>query len=525
MVLNMWVRDKLKIVNVICVMFVFGFEFAVYAESAIPNRYVVEVEFKTTADLEWLEDNGFSVDSVEGNKARVYIPVDALGLLEERGMYPTIVGYDPMPLEKTPPGYHNYAELTSALQQLANDYTSLCRLMSLGQSVQGREIWALRITDNPDIEEDEPEFKYISTIHGDEPVGTELCYLFAKLLLENYETDPRIKFIVDEVSVWIVPLMNPDGREAVSRYNANGYDLNRSFPRYPEELNAFYYDGGYPYLEGRQPEVYHIMRWSMDHNFSLSANFHTGSLVVNYPYDDDGGPSGVEAPTPDDALMKWIATQYAIHNPSMYSSSQFPGGITNGAAWYVVKGGMQDWNYRFLGCIEMTIELFNTKFPSGTFIPSIWNSNRESMLSYLECVLRGVRGLVYDRNTGEPIWAKILVKDNAQPVFSHPRVGNYHRLLLPGEYDLVCVKEGYIPYRIFGVVVEDGLATRRDVPLSNGDVNNDGVVSEEDVDLVVNGALGLESESITDVDGNGVSASDIQAVLNVIEGRDIGLFP
>ncbi|MCX8065952.1 MAG: M14 family zinc carboxypeptidase [Candidatus Hydrogenedentes bacterium] len=500
------------------------YSFAVYSEDVLPKWYVVEVTIKGPADIDWLESKGFSVDTVYENFARVYVPVDELGVLYQKGMTPKIIGYDPMPLEKTPSGYHNYAELTVALQQLANNYTNLCRLISLGQSVQGREIWALRITDNPDIEEDEPEFKYVSTIHGDEPVGTELCYLFCKYLLENYNTDLRVTNIVNEVSTWIVPLMNPDGRESVSRYNANGYDLNRSFPDYPNELNGFYYDGANPYLEGRQPEVYHIMRWSMEHNFSLSANFHTGAVVVNYPYDDDGGPSGVEAPTPDDALMKWIATQYASRNPQMYNSTQFPGGITNGAQWYVVNGGMQDWNYRFLGCIEMTIELYKTKFPAGTFIPSIWNNNRESMLAYLECVLRGVRGLVYDRNTGYPVWGKVLVRNNSQPVFSHPRVGNYHRLLLPGEYDLVCTAEGYIPYRIFGILVMDGWATRWDVPLSNGDVNSDSAVNEEDLNLVIKGVLGLESESIADVDGNGASASDIQAIVNVMEGRPIGLF-
>ncbi len=128
-------------------------------------------------------------------------------------------------------------------------------------------------------------------------------------------------------------------------------------------------------------------------------------------------------------------------------------------------------------------------------------------------------------NTGEPVWAKVMVRGNAQPVFSHPRVGNYHRLLLPGEYDLVCIADGFIPYRMFGVIVEDGLATRRNVPLSDGDVNYDGVVNGDDVDLVVKGVLGLESEVGVDVDGNGVGASDIQAVINVIEGREIGLFP
>lgn len=489
-------------------------------------EYFVEVRIKDVSEIDWFESLGFSVDSVVGDRVRIYVPTDSMWILSKNGYEPEIIGMDPHPLEKTPTGYHNYAELTQALQNLASSYPNLVRLTSLGQSVQGRHIWAIRITDNPDWEEDEPEFKYVSTIHGDEPVGTELCLLFAQYLLQNYGTDPRITNVVNEVSIWLVPLMNPDGREMVSRRNANGYDLNRSFPAYPYDFNAFYYDGGDPSITNRQPEVQHIMRWSLEHNFTLSANFHTGALVVNYPYDDDGGPSGVEAPTPDDALIRWLSTQYARYNTPMYNNTQFPGGITNGAMWYVITGGMQDWNYRFTGCIEVTIELFNTKFPSGSFIPTIWNDNRESMLTYLECVLRGVRGLVYDRKTGEPVWAKVHVQGNSQPVFTHPRVGNYQRLLLPGKYNLAVTAPGYVPYRMNDVQVPDGWATRRDVPLSDGDINVDGKVDAMDVDLAVRVILGITPIEVDiDIDGNGLGASDIQAIINQSQSLPIGIFP
>src|SRR5690606_17944379 len=112
-------------------------------------------------------------------------------------------------------------------------YPEITRLYSLGTSVEGRELWALLITDNPDVEEDEPEFKYVSTMHGDEPVGTELLLYFIDWLLRDYGRDPRITALVDETAVWIVPCMNPDGLERRRRYNAQGFDLNRAFPEYP----------------------------------------------------------------------------------------------------------------------------------------------------------------------------------------------------------------------------------------------------------------------------------------------------
>jgi len=174
----------------------------------------------------------------------------------------------------------------------------------------------------------------------------------------------------------------------------------------------------------------------------------------------------------------------------------------------------------------MTIELYNTKFPAGSWIPTLWNNNRESMLSYLECILRGVRGLVYDRKTGNPVWTKVLVQGNTQPVFTHPRVGNYHRLLLPGIYNLAFTVPGYIPYRVNGVEVVDGWATRQDVPLSDGDINGDDKVNDEDVDLAVEVILGITPiDKDIDVDGNGLGASDIQAIINQSLSAPIGLFP
>lgn len=212
---------------------------------SLPVWYIVQVNIKNLSDLNYLEQQGYSVDSFDGKYARVYIPETALEKLQSEGFELQVIGTDPLPyLEKTPSGYHNYAELTQFLQDLTSTYPNLTRLISLGQSVQGRELWAIHISDNPNIEEDEPEFKYISTIHGDEPVGTELCLFFAEYLLQNYSTNTRIKNVVDEVSIWIVPLMNPDGREMVTRRNANSVDLNRSFPNYPTDFDTFYYDGG-----------------------------------------------------------------------------------------------------------------------------------------------------------------------------------------------------------------------------------------------------------------------------------------
>lgn len=257
------------------------------------------------------------------------------------------------------------------------------------------------------------------------------------------------------------------------------------------------------------------MQWTAWNSFVLSANFHTGALVVNYPYDDDGMGS-VDSPTPDDLLFENVSRRYSVHNIPMWNNPQFPpDGITNGADWYSITGGMQDWNYRYASCNEVTIELSGTKKPPASQIPDFWDDNRESMLSYAEAVHIGVRGIVTDRATGEPVWAEVRIEGNSQPVFTDPDVGDYHRMLLGGTYDFVFDAPGYARHVVENVVVTAGPATRVDVELASVDLDDDG-----DVDLGDFGefaAWWLQTDcgfcGGADFDGDGdVGAEDLKAI-------------
>lgn len=480
--------------------------------------HVMEV---TVPDREAVSDlvaRGYDISAVHGRAVTIHATDDELNQLFQTG-YPYVEVKPPPEALKSGEAYHTFATLTSALDDEAAAYPDICRLSSLGKSVQGRDLWAILITDNPDIEEDEPEFKYVSTIHGDEGVGTELCLRFIQLLLSSYGTDARITALVDTTAIWVVPLMNPDGLVAGQRFNADGYDLNRSFPAYPADFQQTVFDDPTPDTTGRPPEVADLMRWTAENSFVLSANFHAGSLVVNYPYDNDGTQSGMDAPTPDDALFRNITTRYSMHNPPMWNSALFQDGITNGNAWYTVVGGMQDWNYRYAGCNEVTIELSDTKYPAASELESLREDNRESMLAYLEAVHIGVRGTVTDGATGLPVYAEVRVEGNAQPVFTDPDVGDYHRMLLPGTYTLTYAAPRYAARTVKDVVVNADEATRVDVELTQGDVNHDGVIDALDVQLVVNAILGLNPSCDCDVDGEGVTSTDLQTVINIVLGR------
>jgi carboxypeptidase D len=365
------------------------------------------------------------------------------------------------------------------------------------------------ITDNPDIEEDEPEFRYISTMHGDEVTGMEMCFFFIEMLLSEYGTNPRISSLIDETVIWIMPCMNPDGLELGTRRNANNADLNRSFPIYPEDYSQTIYDGEPLGDEGREPEVAHVMRWSAEHSFTLSANYHGGALVVNYPYDDDGMGS-VFSPTPDNELFEHISRLYSMYNLPMWESTQYEDGITNGAEWYVIYGGMQDWFYRFEGCNDITIEVSVIKTPPFNKIPDFWDENRESMMVYLESIHMGVRGIITDRATGEALYGRVRVEGNTQPVFTDPDIGDYYRMLLPDTYNLIFEAEGYATKRIENIIVTDGPATRVDVQLSDVDLDDDGSINLDDLLTLTFHWLDTDCGTCSGADLTGDSKVDIE---------------
>jgi len=149
----------------------------------------------------------------------------------------------------------------------------------------------------------------------------------------------------------------------------------------------------------------------------------------------------------------------------MWNSTRFDYGITNGADWYVIYGGMQDWNYIWMGCNDVTIELSQEHWPDASMLPSLWEDNRESMLSYLEAVHWGIRGIITDAISNQPLDAAIEVVGINHKVFSDPDVGDYYRLLLPGMYTLRFSAEGYFSKEVDSVVVTEDYITYLNVEL------------------------------------------------------------
>ena len=107
--------------------------------------------------------------------------------------------------------YPTYDAYVAQMNLFAADYPSICRLVDVGETVQGRRILFAVISDNVDVEENEPEVMHTGTMHGDETTGYVLLLRLIDSLLCAYGSDPRVTNMVDNMEIWINPLANPDG--------------------------------------------------------------------------------------------------------------------------------------------------------------------------------------------------------------------------------------------------------------------------------------------------------------------------
>ncbi len=267
--------------------------------------------------------------------------------------------------------YPSFIENEKTLKDLALKYPNILKLYSIGKSVKSRPLYVVKLSKNVMIDDNRPEFKYIANMHGDEITGRELMMKLIAHLAINYGRDDRITRLLDRFQIHIMPSMNPDGAELRRRANANGSDLNRDFPDFTTSDNQ-------NTLEGRQPETIAVMNWQKKHNFILSANFHGGAEVVNYPWDTSSSKF------PQDELIKELSLSYALSVPYMASSTVFTNGITNGFDWYEVNGGMQDWSIYYHRDMQVTVELSNAKWPDYSEIDHFYNQNLEALLLFME---------------------------------------------------------------------------------------------------------------------------------------------
>ncbi len=296
--------------------------------------------------------------------------------------------------------YHSYAELERELLALQDSYSHIARVTDLGDSLEGRNIYALKISDNVYQDEQEAELFFVGCHHAREWISVEVPFLLGKYLVENYETNSQVKDLVDQCEIWIVPLLNPDGLEYSIHFyrywrknrrdngdGSFGVDPNRNYS-YNWGLDN---EGSSPFPSSNvyrgtsafsEPETQVIRDLFAERNFQAVISYHNYSQVILYPW------GYTNQPTAEDQLLDQIAADMSgliqSVNGNIYEYGQA------GVDLYLTNGGMIDWTFGTYNIPSYTLELPPIDQEHGGFfnaeedIQPIFNENLPAMLYLID---------------------------------------------------------------------------------------------------------------------------------------------
>lgn len=289
--------------------------------------------------------------------------------------------------------WHTYDETVAELGRLREEHPEIVSApFSIGRSLEGREIWAIRISDAPDSLEDEPEVLFDGVHHAREIMAVELILSFADYLCEHYPDDPVVREIVDHRQTYLVPIVNPDGFAYNERMSPGGGGMWRKNRR-PNGAGCFGVDinRNYPFQWGRddgsssapcaedyrgpeagsEPETRAMTAFVNGHRFVTHDSIHSVAGMVLFPwcYTDD--------PAPDDAVLRLIARE--MTRASGYASGPCP------EILYTTSGDFIDWTYGqsqdHPSVISFTTEIGGTGFwPDPSEVDGLIQENLPSLL-------------------------------------------------------------------------------------------------------------------------------------------------
>ncbi|HNV70576.1 MAG TPA: M14 family metallopeptidase, partial [Candidatus Ozemobacteraceae bacterium] len=281
--------------------------------------------------------------------------------------------------------YYTYDTMLAQLQEWAAAYPQVTQVTSIGKSIEGREIWALKVSDNPAVDELEPACLLVGGTHAREWIGVEVAMAALQAYLEGYSTDEKLTRLVNEREVWFVPMLNPDGilfSQNSQRYwrknrrpagSSFGVDLNRNFgykwglTGASDKPYSDTYHGAEPFSE---PETRAVKELAERERFQTSLAFHSYSELILYPF-----AYGYNAPNPDEAVYKDIGGQMAKFNKYK---------VQNCTELYPAMGISDDWLYGDQKTIALTFELAQEFIPPPQKIAAITAATVPAVLLMIE---------------------------------------------------------------------------------------------------------------------------------------------
>jgi carboxypeptidase T len=402
------------------------------------------------------------------------------------------------------PRYHTFNKLALELDSLSIQYPKITKLDTIGYSTNdSMAIFALKISDNVKVDEDEPEVLYIACHHAEEVLGIEICMYMINELLTGYQKDSRITEWINEREIWFIPLLNPEGHTVVTqsvdttwrknkRDNNNngsfeltydGVDLNRNYDFYwtlggSTDPPSEYYRGPYAWSE---KEVCALRDLCLSRNFSFCITYHSARTglgeVVYYPWRAAGYYS------PDYPFIREIADSL---------SKTIVNEVGNGH--YValpgigVDGRARNWIYGVCGTFCYCVEVCTTTIIPGSMVDDVCQRNIVGANYLLDRVTgSGITGCVYDSLTGEPLNAEITIDGFYDPTLP-PRMsdklyGRFLRMLHEGSYDIEIHKDGYESKHLNNIIVGPDIITEIEVFLHKKESNS--MIFENKPDILV----------------------------------------
>ena len=353
--------------------------------------------------------------------------------------------------------FHSYEEISKKLEEIISAYPEITKLVSIGKSVEGREIWAIKISDRASIREsEEPVVLYNSVHHAREIATAEVALDTIYYLTSNYATDSEVNQWVNQTEIWVVPVVNPDGHMKVytkspfwrkNTRNGFGVDLNRN---YPGSWNSCFGSSGFPFANtyrgpkaGSEPETQAMMELVKKIKPSFDISYHSYSELVLYPYGCDNSV----AETAD--VIVPIGKKMA----ELFITDDGNGSYTPGTPWeilYGADGSNMDWMYSEQQVIPFVIELGSRAIgfhPSYEEAQSLIERARPSWGLLLD---RVVASSAYIQLKGKlsptqyRVKAKLLsssTKVSVSQTHQFRADGTTQIILLPGMYEIILMKK------------------------------------------------------------------------------------
>ncbi len=380
--------------------------------------------------------------------------------------------------------YPHLASFERRFADLVRAYPHLAHLEKIGESTAWRQpLWAIRVSDHPDRDEDEPAVLFTGVHHAREPLGAFICHALLQELLTNYGRSPLHTRLVDSLEIWLVPIVNPDGYEYIMQNQlqfpwwrknlrdnnadgvfdplVDGVDLNRNYDFNWDEGGdgnpaSWFYRGGSPFSE-REIQALRDLAWR--ENFLIGVSYHSYGESVLYPW-------GNYHHAPDQELIVDIAQRCAESIGRLSNSGSYNVLPLNGRV-----GQSSIWMYGELGTMDYIIETGEAYFAAVEDIPRITGENISGALYLLERALgSGITGHVRDLLTGKPIAAEIHVNGCEASYVKCRRAdilrGRFDRLLFPGNYTLEIRAPGYKTEILAGVAVQQNSTTGLEIALT-----------------------------------------------------------